>query len=240
LSVFENGAGVFVQTNTWWYTRFRAPDDDPLVPGWYEPATNDLSNNSLPPPHSPSFLDVFGDGRACSSITGRFVVLEASYLDGVPERFAVNFEQHCDGMGPALYGAVRFNSLAGPSADLATTLTVSGSLIPVPSVTAVMVVTNNGPDGVVGASPSLTTSTPLLDVTWTCIGSDGASCPASGVGALPSLNMPTRGTATLTIQGTSPAPVAVNVTASVAPPPGTLEWNPANNLALSHLTFLQP
>jgi hypothetical protein len=60
------------------------------------------------------------------------------------------------------------------------------------------------------------------------------------VGALPSLNMPIRGTATLTIHGTSPAPVAVNVTASVAPPPGTLEWNPANDVALSRVTFLQP
>jgi hypothetical protein len=237
-SVIENGAGVFVETETWWIARFAAAHFDPLVPGSYEGATSESLTHYFPPTQSPG-LDVSGDGRGCD-VTGRFVVLEASYLDGVPERFAANFEQRCHGTDPALYGAIRFNSLAGPSADLATTLAVEGSLTPVPSVTAVMVVTNNGPDAVAGAKPSLTTSTPLLDVSWTRIGSDGTSCPASGVGALPSLNMPIRGTATLTIHGTSPAPVAVNVTASVAPPPGTLEWNPANDVALSRVTFLQP
>ena len=47
----------------------------------------------------------------CPSITGSFVVKElARAADGTVLRFAADFEQHCNGEAPALFGGVRFNS----------------------------------------------------------------------------------------------------------------------------------
>jgi hypothetical protein len=44
-------------------------------------------------------------------LTGSFEVLEAVYTpSGEVDRFAADFEQHCEGGEPALHGAVRFNS----------------------------------------------------------------------------------------------------------------------------------
>lgn len=56
-------------------------------------------------------LSVSGAGRACNSATGRFVVFEADFSpSGEIERFAADFEQHCESRVPALFGSVRFNS----------------------------------------------------------------------------------------------------------------------------------
>ncbi len=47
----------------------------------------------------------------CATITGSFVVHDIVRAgDGSVARFAADFEQHCNGQAPALYGAVRFNS----------------------------------------------------------------------------------------------------------------------------------
>jgi Calx-beta domain/Divergent InlB B-repeat domain len=56
-------------------------------------------------------LDISGEGRGCNEVTGRFIVLEATY-DGQGEllTFAADFEQHCEGGAAALYGAVRIDS----------------------------------------------------------------------------------------------------------------------------------
>ena len=58
----------------WWYLDFSAPQGQVLGPGMYEGATGS-------PWQSPTHpgLDVYGDGRGCSKLTGRFVVLDASY-----------------------------------------------------------------------------------------------------------------------------------------------------------------
>ncbi len=51
------------------------------------------------------------NNNRCPSVTGSFVVLEiARASDGTVLRFAADFEQHCNGEAPALYGGVRFNS----------------------------------------------------------------------------------------------------------------------------------
>jgi hypothetical protein len=48
---------------------------------------------------------------ACPTITGSFTVLEIQRAaDGRITRFAADFEQHCRGQAPALYGSVRFES----------------------------------------------------------------------------------------------------------------------------------
>ena len=88
---------------------FTAPTGQNLVPGAYEGATRHPFND----PGEPG-LSVFGNGRGCNTLTGRFVVHElvrgpATTLSKV----AIDFEQHCEGGIPALFGFVRFNSDIG-------------------------------------------------------------------------------------------------------------------------------
>ncbi len=63
--------------------------------------------------HSPTKpgIDIFGDGRGCNTITGRFLVSDVAFAaDGSVLTLAIDFEQHCEGAPPALFGSVRFNS----------------------------------------------------------------------------------------------------------------------------------
>jgi hypothetical protein len=56
-------------------------------------------------------MDIYGAGRGCNQLTGRFEVLEyVVSSDGKVEHLAVDFEQHCEGGSPALFGSVRINS----------------------------------------------------------------------------------------------------------------------------------
>jgi hypothetical protein len=56
-------------------------------------------------------LDVESTGKGCNESTGRFVILELVYApDGSVSKFAADFEQHCEGATPALFGALRYNS----------------------------------------------------------------------------------------------------------------------------------
>jgi hypothetical protein len=84
--------------STVWRTWFVPPEGLSLAPGLYE-------NTSR------SQLDVSGMGRGCGGSNGRFHVYEIEYDEtGTLTRFAADFEQHCEGQIPALFGAVRFNS----------------------------------------------------------------------------------------------------------------------------------
>ena len=90
----------------WWTLDFGAIKGQTVGPGMYEGSTRYPFQS---PTHSG--LDVSGDGRGCNTLTGRFVVLEASFdLSGKVLTFAADFEQHCEGGMPALYGALRFHS----------------------------------------------------------------------------------------------------------------------------------
>jgi Calx-beta domain-containing protein len=56
-------------------------------------------------------LSVSGDGRGCNRLTGRFVVLElVKDGAGTITSFAADFEQHCEGGTPALFGSIRIQS----------------------------------------------------------------------------------------------------------------------------------
>jgi hypothetical protein len=92
--------------STWWYLNFAAPSGTPLAPGSYENATRapfQLSNGNG--------LSVSGSGRGCNRIFGRFDIHEIAFDgNGLLLRFAADFEQHCEGMTPALFGAIRYNS----------------------------------------------------------------------------------------------------------------------------------
>jgi len=109
---FDNGVSIFFNGGPhWWYVDFVAPMEVPLTVGFYDEATRFPFQSPTKPG-----LDVSGEGRGCNELTGRFEVLEVVYgLTGEVERFAATFEQHCEGMEPALTGSILFNStLQGP------------------------------------------------------------------------------------------------------------------------------
>jgi len=94
----------------WWYLTFQAPNGARLAPGAYEGATRWPFQS----PTAPG-LDVSGNGRGCNRSNGRFVVHEVTYgAEGLVERFAADFEQHCEGVTPAFRGSIRFNATASP------------------------------------------------------------------------------------------------------------------------------
>jgi hypothetical protein len=109
----------------WWYASFAAPKGQTLVPGIYEAATR----FPFQAPNRPG-LDVSGTGRGCDEQSGRFVVLEAVYgPNGEVERFAVDFEQHCERQPPALLGSIRYNSdvTVEPRISVASAATYEGN-----------------------------------------------------------------------------------------------------------------
>jgi hypothetical protein len=56
-------------------------------------------------------IDIAINSTGCNSYVGRFVVLEAGYTQsGNVSQFAADFEIHCSGAAPALFGAIRYNS----------------------------------------------------------------------------------------------------------------------------------
>lgn len=103
---FDNGVSVTLHTSDFWDTDFAAPDSAPLTPGIYNNAQR-FPFQSLGVPG----LNVDGAGRGCDILTGRFGVLRAIYRpDGTVQNFAVDFEQHCEGAAPALFGSIRINA----------------------------------------------------------------------------------------------------------------------------------
>jgi hypothetical protein len=106
--------GVEVSFNgglTYWWLDFVPPAGQGLVVGSYESA----ARYPFQSPTQPG-LSVSGSGRGCNTLTGRFQVLEIEIdADGVVRHFAADFEQHCEGAPPALFGVVRFNAETAPN-----------------------------------------------------------------------------------------------------------------------------
>src|SRR5262249_36976971 len=87
-----NAVEVHYEGDTRWDPEFAAPAGAVLTPGSYEGATRYPFQSRSDPG-----LSVFGDGRGCNELTGRFVVYEAVYAPGGDlVSFAANFEQHCE------------------------------------------------------------------------------------------------------------------------------------------------
>jgi hypothetical protein len=121
----------------WWYADFSAPSNAPLAVGTYEQATRYPFNLDNEPG-----LSFSGDGRGCNTLTGRFEVREITYgTGGAISSFAVDFEQHCSGVGPALYGSIRFNSDVPVPTLIPAKITITNPLNSNSCVEAV------GPDG---------------------------------------------------------------------------------------------
>lgn len=112
VSVFPNGG-------SFWFLDLAAPLGRQLVPGAYVNATRWPFQSDTQPG-----LSFSGDGRGCNMLTGRFQVLEATYgPSGYITRFHATFEQHCEGMTPALRGEVQIVNPPPPPV-LTITLTI--------------------------------------------------------------------------------------------------------------------
>jgi hypothetical protein len=100
-----NSVSIYVENGSNWSTAFAGPTTARLKRGDYE--------NAQEYPWQPAGvpgLSVFG-GVGCDTITGNFQVLQAAYSSAdVLQTFSANFEQHCEGVAPALFGWLRYNA----------------------------------------------------------------------------------------------------------------------------------
>jgi uncharacterized repeat protein (TIGR01451 family) len=124
---------------------------------------------------------------------------------------------------------------AATQADLTVTKTDGVSTLVLGSTTLyTVIVTNNGPNAVTGATLTDTAPAGVTFGAWTCTGAGGATCPASGSGNVSaSVTLPVGGTVTFQITATVGNNASGNITntASIALPAGTTDPNPANNTA---------
>jgi uncharacterized repeat protein (TIGR01451 family) len=120
-------------------------------------------------------------------------------------------------------------------ADLAVTKSDGlTSAVPGESLTYTVTATNGGPSAAAGAVVLDAFPAALTGVTWTCTASGGASCAAGGAGNIAdAVNLPVGGAVSYTATGTvlSGATGTLTNTATVAPPPGGTDPDPANDTA---------
>ncbi len=121
------------------------------------------------------------------------------------------------------------------TADLSVTKT-DGQTTAVPGapITYTMVVTNNGPSNVTGATVADTLPADLVSPTWTCVASAGSTCPASGAGNIShTVSLPVGGTATYTVNATVSSSSTGNITNTItaAVPSGATDPIAINNSA---------
>jgi hypothetical protein len=110
-----------------WDVNLSAPAGEKLRIGSYTNATRWPLNGE-----GVAGMDISGEGRGCSEISGSFEVLAADFGEkGVIHSFHATFEQFCEGRAPALIGEL---SLAGipalPANTVAVTLDESGTVEP--------------------------------------------------------------------------------------------------------------
>ena len=90
--------------STFSFLQFKGFDGVQITSGAYYAATRVSSLTPF------AGIDVSVDGHGCNAKTGRFLVREIVRAGGTIQRLAVDFEQHCEDNGPALFGALRYNS----------------------------------------------------------------------------------------------------------------------------------
>jgi hypothetical protein len=91
---YDNGVSVALLASDWWETDFAAPNNVTLFQVAGTPG-----------------LSVYGAGRGCNTLTGNFNVLQANYdTAGNVKSFSADFEQHCEGLTPGLFGSLRINA----------------------------------------------------------------------------------------------------------------------------------
>ena len=104
---FDNGVSLQVTGGGQsWSLGFVAPFDRELTPGMYIGATRWPFQSANDPG-----LDVSGNSAGCNTLTGRFDIRQVTYGSGsAVTAFWATFEQHCEGVTPALRGEIRFDA----------------------------------------------------------------------------------------------------------------------------------
>ncbi len=113
--------------------------------------------------------------------------------------------------------------------------------VPGSAVTYTIVASNAGPSVASGATVTDAVPAEITGVTWTCVGAGGGSCTASGSGSLDeTVDLPAGGTVTYTLTGTVSAAArgTLDNTATIAPPAGVTDPDPADNSATDTDTLL--
>jgi uncharacterized repeat protein (TIGR01451 family) len=126
---------------------------------------------------------------------------------------------------------------AAVNTDLGLTLTrtpAGTTVAPGTPLTYNLTVTNKGGVPLPAGTQLSTTLSPSAALTWTCTASGGAQCPAaSGSGPVPALGPVPAGGALNFVYSTAapsdPASTAVDFTATITPPRGYADTNPADN-----------
>ena len=104
IQIYFQGSPSAVSPKTFWGITLAAPMGGTLMPGNY------ASAHRFQSARRPQ-LDVFGDGRGCNTVAGKFTVYEAQFdADGNVVAFAADAEQHCEGAPAALRLRIRINS----------------------------------------------------------------------------------------------------------------------------------
>jgi hypothetical protein len=99
-STLANVITMQANNGDYWETDFAGPSSARLTKGAYPNA----QRYPFQPAGTPG-LSVYGAGRGCNTLTGNFNVLKAGYTSaGALQSFAADFEQHCEGQAPALFG----------------------------------------------------------------------------------------------------------------------------------------
>lgn len=93
----------FDPASEWWTIEVAAPPGSPLAVGSYPNARRAPFRDDAPG------LDIYGDGRGCNQVYGKFVVDTANYDEsGAIVALDLSYTQHCEGAeSPALTGELR-------------------------------------------------------------------------------------------------------------------------------------
>ncbi len=105
----ENGSEVSLRLGpdfSEYRVTFAAPLGEQLGVGTFEGAVDPGERSEGHPG-----LDVSGHGRACTHVSGRFVVDELTRDgSGTITSFAARFEQHCENFTPGVFGTVQYHA----------------------------------------------------------------------------------------------------------------------------------
>lgn len=244
----SDGSGSLSPTNSMGLTSSNiAPGPDPQVI-----ATYDTTVRALPWRGNPRFVDILMvTTDATPNLLGDYHLSNSSspaYNTGVAGKLVPAYQQppsslaaptiDIDNQSRPAFGAYDMGAdeFPGAQADLSITKTDGQTTVtPGSAVSYTIVVNNNGPSGVSGATVTDNFPTVLTVGSWTCTATLGSSCTAGGSGnnRTGTVTLLVGGSATFTANTTlSPSATGgLSNTASVATPAGTTDPNSANNSA---------
>lgn len=102
----RDGLGIKLLDGSGWTFDFAVPAGQKLQVGTY---SNAVLYNGVAK-RLPALYAGTKPGQ-CKAVSGSFTVLDVVYArNGMPDVLAVNFDQHCNGIGPALHGEIRYHS----------------------------------------------------------------------------------------------------------------------------------